>query len=228
MRAAMELQVKGLFKEGDVANGQKREKVAKAGKSSSKMTKSELKLKESGLCGKEEDSKGALTDLIKRITKEKTTREDLAENRKQKTAALPLLKDAKDSFRSLKREVEVKKKKQGTGGQIEKENLVDLATIEDVKKDESGKYPCPYCEFKNRDLCALRKHLTSHEDVKFTCMWKGCDQKYSNIDSRKRHEKKAHGEVRGDDFECDKCESRFALPDNLKKHIVDAHSLEKL
>ena len=227
MRAAKELQVKGLFKEGEEGNGQKGKKIAKAGK---RTTKSELIFKESALCENEKDSKGALRDLVKRITKERTTKEDPAENTgtKRKILALPLLKD---SSRSLKRENDVEvKKRPGAGGQIEKveENLVDLATIEDVKKDESGKYPCPYCDFKNRDLSSLRKHLSTHEDVKFTCMWEGCDQKYSNIDSRKRHEKKAHGEVHADDFGCDKCESRFTLPDDLKKHIVAAHSSKKL
>ena len=223
MRAAKELQVKGLFKEGEEGNGHREKKVAKAGKTCSKTTNSELKLKESSLCEKEKESKSALTDLIKRITKERTSRKDPLENTDiiLKTTALPLLK--KDSFRSLKRENNVKER---AGGQVEKveENLVDLATIEDVKKDESGKYPCPYCDFKNRDLSSLRKHLATHEDVKFTCMWEGCDQKYSNTDSIKRHEKKAHGEVHVDDFGCDKCKSRFTMPDDLKKHIVDAHT----
>ena len=228
MKAAMELQVKGLFKEGEEGS---LHRGKKGGKNSSKTfhKNSGEKGQESNLCGKEGDSKDSLKNLVKRITKERTTKEELgvktalALKGKKTNSLLP--NKTKDPLKSLKREdkVEVRKKQSEKVG----ENLVDLAIIEDLRKDDSGKYPCPYCDFKNTDLSSLRKHLSTHEVVKFTCMWEGCEQKYSNIDSRKRHEKKSHGEVFVDDFGCDKCESRFTLADNLKKHIIDAHSSKK-
>ena len=179
-----------------------------------------MQRQESNLCGKEKDSKTALIDLIKRITSEKQPKEDLVENAATGPNEDPL------KILKNKNEKEVKEK-QMVNQKVEKaeENLVDLTTIEDAVRDKSGNYPCPHCDFKTKDLARLRNHFTTHEDVKFTCMWEGCDQKYANINGRKRHEKKIHGDV--DDFGCDKCDSMFTLPDDLKKHIVDAHSRKR-
>ena len=217
MRAAMELKVKGLFEEGEGGCSQNGKKGVKPGKSTIKTAQGEVK---SILCEKEKDSKNALIDLIKRITSEKKPKEDLVENAAKEPNEDPL------KILKKKSEKEVKEK-QVVDQKLEKveENLVDLTTIEDAVRDRSGNYPCPHCDFKTKDLARLRNHYTTHEDVKFTCMWEGCDQKYANINGRKRHEKKMHGDI--DDFGCDKCDSMFTLPEDLKKHIVDAHSRKR-
>ena len=211
MRAAMELKVKGLFREGDEGVGHRGKQGVKAEKDkTTTVKKSEATKPESSSCKKEKDSKSALIDLIKRITSEKKPQENTATRLMEDPLKILTNKNVKEAVEKQMDKVE--------------ENLVDLTTIEDAVRDDSGNYLCPHCDFKTKDLARLRNHLTTHEDVKFTCMWEGCDQKYANINGRKRHEKKVHAV---DDFGCDKCGSSFTLPEDLKKHIVDAHSRKR-
>ena len=215
MRVAMELQVKGLFREND--------EEKRKGSSSMSNSICDTKNAENNSFGTERDSKTTMKSIVKRITKEKRIEESSVEKAVKMPKARSSLfsKDTKDGLSALKIEDKDEEKRKKANGQIAKvdENLVDLAALEDIRKDKSGEYSCPYCQFKNRDLYALRKHITTHGGAKFTCMWEGCTQKYSSTDSRKRHEKKAHSDSIG----CDKCDLRFKLPEELKTHIVETH-----
>ena len=211
MRVAMELQVKGLFKEND-------EEKRKGYSSMSNDTKNA-----ENNSFETEDSKATMKNIVKKVTKEKKTEESSLE----KAIKVPKSRSSlthTHGLSALKVEDKDEEKRKRADGQIAKvdENLVDLAALEDIRKDLSGEYSCPCCQFKNRDLYKLRKHITSHGGAKFTCMWEGCTQKYSSTDSRKRHEKKVHSDSIG----CDKCGLRFKLPEELKTHIVKTHSVK--
>ena len=210
MRVAMELQVKGLFKEND-------EEKRKGYSSMSNDTKNA-----ENNSFETEDSKATMKNIVKKVTKK------TAESSVEKAIRVPKSRSSlthTHGLSVLKVEDKDEEKRKRADGQIAKadENLVDLAALEDIRKDRSGEYSCPCCQFKNRDLYKLRKHITSHGGAKFTCMWEGCTQKYSSTDSRKRHEKKVHSDSIG----CDKCDLRFKLPEELKTHIVETHFVKK-
>merc|ERR1712129_368034 len=105
---------------------------------------------------------------------------------------------------------------------IDPRKFIDLACKDDVQKDSVGKYPCRLCDFTSSKPYNLKRHMSSHDGVKFSCSWSSCDQKYSNIESRKRHEKKVHSK---ESFACDKCTNIFPLAQQLKTHIVEYHKL---
>ena len=147
-----------------------------------------------------EDSKEALRNALESVAKK--TYEDL--NRS----------NISDQIRSVPR------------SDPSEENLVDLVAFEEAQKDNFGYYSCNQCEYKSKNPSGLKRHFISHEKVKFTCMWDGCDQKYTRTDNMKKHMKTCHG-IQGDDFGCDKCAMKFSFPEALKAHIVESHSKKR-
>ena len=244
MEAATELGIKGLVKQGD--GGQKGEKEAKAEK---------LKKKQVGKANEEEinveeDSKDSLVNLrigeVERVLRNETQNKDtdkelhqkkIKKIKKKKNCSMnkelskveqPLLEDSKEALRSALESVANRTDGKPVDDDLirSEENLVDLVAFEEAQKDNSGQYSCNQCDYKSKNLCGLKRHFISHEGVKFTCMWDGCDQKYTRTDNMKKHMKTCHG-IQGDDFGCDKCSMKFNFPEGLKAHIVETHTKKR-
>ena len=247
MEAATQLGIKGLVKGGggDQEEGKEADKLKK--KQVSKTKEPEI-----NSCNDEQDSKESLINLrigevervlrtetqskdtekefhqkkIKKVKKKKSTKNE--ELSCESIVERPSLEDSKAALRSALESVANKT----DGKQVDddltrsEENLIDLVAFEEAQKDDSGQYSCNQCDFKSKNLFGLKRHFISHERVKFTCMWDGCDQKYTRTDNMKKHMKTCHG-IQGDDFGCDKCSMKFSFPEGLKAHIVELHTNTK-
>jgi len=207
MAAARNLGIKGLLQEGvEEVREEKKETKKETKKEEAKEKvknhkRSSFQKAKDPLGAVEEDSKDKMKQVIETMTKKRQNKKLCPKPTKQ-TSQKPFFYD----------------------NQKVDENLVDLASVEEMKKDETGKYSCNQCAFKNADLMKVRNHFTVHETVKFACPRTGCDQKYSNINGRKRHEKNVHGNE-PELFGCDKCDQTFNVAEELKKHIVLKHAI---
>ena len=249
MEAATELGVKGLVK--GVGGGQKGEKEAKSEKLKKKQV-AKAKEQEINSCNVEQDSKESLINLrigeVERVLRNETQSKDtdkelhqkkMKKNKKKNVSMneelshkspveQPSLEDSKEALRSALESVANKTDRKQVDDDFVRpeENLVDLVTLEEAQKDKTGHYSCNQCDYKSKNLCGLKRHFISHEGVKFTCMWDGCDQKYTRTDNMKKHMKTSHG-IQGDDFGCDKCSMKFSFPEGLKAHIVETHTKKR-
>jgi len=194
----------------------------------------------------QEDSKDSLKSIIGEVNQQPEKKETTGKKKGTKTAGLPVKKFVQQSKQVKKRKENIRNKLKEALKKKVQENLnpsaaakhsadtekllkeefidprkvIDLACIDDVQKDSVGKYPCRLCDFTSSKPYKLKIHMASHDGVKFSCSWSSCDQKYSSIESRKRHEKKVHSE---ESFACDKCTNIFPLAQQLKAHIVEYH-----
>jgi hypothetical protein len=179
------------------------------------------------------DSKEGVKEILEKVTgkkknktsqKKKSIENDSKRGLKQAIAEIKEIRHQKTEIRNKLKSKRINSTNNTTAqGNIIENTFIDLATLEEAKKDADGKYPCQQCNFKNADLTRFRGHLAIHEGVKFSCTRPGCNQKYSNTNGRKRHEKKDHGAETDDRFGCDLCAEDFAVAEELKKHIVLSH-----
>ena len=243
MRAATELGIKGLLK--GVGEGQEGQPQT------AKPSNDARRVREQEKINTEQDSKDSLVNLrigevnrvlrietqtkgtdeklalkkVKKIKKKRATIEKLSQDQ---IATKPFLEDSKEALRNALEDVAIKasSKKADNDSTRTEQHLVDLVAVEAAQKDNSRHYSCNHCEYRSKNKESLKKHIIIHEGVKFTCMWDGCDQKYTSRDNVRRHMKTAHG-IQGDDFGCDKCTMKFAIPEALKAHIVEAHTRKR-
>ena len=239
MRAATELGIKGLLK--GVGEGQEGQPQT------AKTSNHAQRAREQEKINTEQDSKDSLVNLrigevnkvlrietrtdkklslkkVKKIKKKRAPIEELSKDQVTK----PFLEDSKEALRNALEDVAIKasSKKADNDSTRTEQHLVDLVAVEAAQKDNSGHYSCNHCEYRSKNKESLKKHIIIHEGVKFTCMWDGCDQKYTSRDNVRRHMKTAHG-IQGDDFGCDKCTMKFSIPEALKAHIVEAHTRKR-
>ena len=86
--------------------------------------------------------------------------------------------------------------------------------------DKNGKFSCSFCDYKSKEKCAIRKHITvQHKNIKVGCDI--CPSTYNSHVSMESHKRSAHF---GETFKCQLCPNKvYKRKDYLKKHMVVEH-----
>ena len=98
---------------------------------------------------------------------------------------------------------------------------ITLPNATEFKKHLRSNHNCNDCSFEAINLSELKKHRLSHPiDRKFLCS--ACPAKFGRKDHLKGHKIRHH-----DEKPCSKCDMKFLIIRDLKKHIRKFHSRKK-
>ena len=91
--------------------------------------------------------------------------------------------------------------------------------INDISRNDKGKYQCPQCDYENKRSDKLKRHVeTVHEGVRYPC--NKCDYKSTTDFNLRKHQESKH---EGVCYSCDQCKYRATTVGNLQKHVKAIH-----
>ena len=111
------------------------------------------------------------------------------------------------------------------------ENVVQ----DDENQDPVEAYDCDPSNYEAIAMCSQIVHTEpSHEDLSQDCAWKYCDYEENSISGQALHQELLYGGINNEDihnkyetyrqnFECEDCDNKFPLKDDLEVHEETSH-----
>ena len=93
-----------------------------------------------------------------------------------------------------------------------------------VKGEEVTRhYSCTLCTKKFREQGDLNRHLKTHENASFKCLF--CSATFKFVDDRKKHYKENHQYEKNAEgrYQCLRCNKSYTRSDHIRVHINSKH-----